>query len=252
MLGSGVGEFAMDIAFYAEEVYVVDHPLLGHFQADLYACALEAVCRAVNPCTVLMGHRYENSEVGPKLSCKMGRDLITDCVKIEREKETGALLCTKPIYGGNATAVFALHDRPQMVTIRAKATDALEKGTAKGEIKTLDCALDPSMGLTESLGLVAGEDAVDLNQAEVIVAGGRGVKTEDDFETLKGLVAAFRQRFDKVELGASRAVVDAGLCCPIPVRSARRGRRSLRNFTLPLPYPVPLSTWRVLPGPKRF
>jgi electron transfer flavoprotein alpha subunit len=210
VLGSGIDEFADEMASYVDEVYAVDNPLLSRYQADLYACALEAVCRAVNPRTVLMGHTYENREVGPKLGCKMGKDLITDCVKIERDRETGALLCTKPVYGGNAVAVFDLLERPQMVTIRSKITEALQKSPAKGLVTQLECELVPAMGLTESLGLVPGEEAVNLSRAEVIVAGGRGVKTVEDLEKLKGLAAVLRRRF-KVEMGASRAVVDAGL-----------------------------------------
>jgi electron transfer flavoprotein alpha subunit len=211
ILGHGMGQLADEIAYYANEVYVIDDPLLSGFQADLYASALEALCRELAPRTVLMGHTYENREMAPKLACKMENDLVTDCVKIERDKDTGSLLCTKPIYGGNAFAVFETHTEPQMVTVRPKATEALEKGSTKGEIIAFRCELAPSLAFTESLGLIPGEDAVSLTQAEAIVAGGRGAKTAEGIQQLRGLVGALRKYFSKVELGASRALVDEGL-----------------------------------------
>jgi electron transfer flavoprotein alpha subunit len=210
-LGSGVSPLADEISYYVPTVFVIDDPLLCGFQADLYASALEALCRALAPRTVLMGHTYENREVAPKLACKMENDLITDCVRIARDKKTGSLLCTKPIYGGNAFAVFQMDAEPQMVTVRPKATEALEKGGTQGEIIPFRCELVPSLALTESLALVPGKDAVSLTMAEAIVAGGRGVKTAEGIQQLQRLVGALKKYFSKVELGASRPLVDEGL-----------------------------------------
>ncbi len=211
VLGSGVGPLADVVSYYAGEVYVIDDPLLSVFQADLYASALEALCRDLAPRTVIMGHTYENREVAPKLACAMGNDLITDCVKIESDKETGSLLCTKPVYGGNAYAVFQLNVEPHMVTVRPKSMEALERGGMKGEIMPFHCKLDPALALTESLALVPEKDAVSLTMAQAIVAGGRGVKTAEGIQQLQGLVGALKKYFSKVELGASRPLVDEGL-----------------------------------------
>jgi electron transfer flavoprotein alpha subunit len=157
-----------------------------------------------------MGHTYDNLELAPKLACRMATDLITDCIKVERNGESGGLLCTKPIYGGNAVAVLQVDARPQIVTMRSKAVNAMEKCAFKGQITVFDCELAPSLALTESLGLVPGE-SVSLDKADAIVAGGRGVKSADGVADLMRLVAALGNRFDTVELGASRSLVDAGL-----------------------------------------
>ena len=211
ILGSGVGALADQISYYADEVYVIDDPALATYLPNVYASAFEALCRSVAPRTVLMGHTYENREMAPKLACKMENDLITDCVKIERDTETGSLLCTKPIYGGNAYAVFELNAEPQMVTVRPKSTDALEKGNTRGTIIPFAFDFNPLRKLSQSLRLVPGEDAVSLSQAEAIVSGGRGVKTADGIQTLQGLVGALKRYFPSVELGASRPLVDEGL-----------------------------------------
>jgi electron transfer flavoprotein alpha subunit len=211
IIGYGVGHLADELAYYVGEVYVIDDPLLSGFQADLYSSALEALCCTLAPRTVLMGHTYDSLELAPKLACKMGNDLVTDCVKIEREKGTGFLLCTKPIYGGNAVSVLELATAPQMVTVRPKVAEALEKGRTKGEIIPFCCELVSSMALTESLGLVPGEETVSLTQANAIVAGGRGVKTIEGIQQLQGLVEVLKRYFVKVELGASRPLVDEGL-----------------------------------------
>ena len=211
VVGSGVGPLADVICYYAPEVYVIDNPILSNFHADFYASALEALCHELVPRTVLMGHTYENREVAPKLACKLANDLVTDCVKIERDSETGALLCTKPIYGGNAYAVLQSNIEPQMVTVRPKSTDALEKGSTQGEIIPFHCELDPTMALTESLCFIPENDAASLTMAQAIVAGGRGVKTTEGIQQLQGLVEVLKKYFSKVELGASRPLIEEGL-----------------------------------------
>lgn len=213
ILGSRLGSLAQEISYYAGEVHVIDDPFLSTFLPDVYASALEALCRDLVPRTVLMGNTYENREVAPKLCCMMENDLVTDCVKLERDTERGVLLCTKPIYGGNAYAVFQLDAEPQMVTVRPKSTDTLEKGSTQGIIIPFPFPFEftSSLVLAKSLGIVPEAEAVSLSQAEAIVAGGRGVKAAEGIEQLQGLVGALRKYFSKVELGASRPLVDEGL-----------------------------------------
>jgi electron transfer flavoprotein alpha subunit len=211
ILGSGVGLLADEISYYASEVYVINDPFLCTFLPNVYASALEGLCRDLAPRTVLMGHTYENQDMAPKLACKMEDDLITDCVKLERDSETGALLCTKPIYGGNAYAVFQLDTEPQMVTVRPKSLEALEKGNTQGAIIPFSFEFTPSLVLVKSIGIVPDAETVSLSQAEAIVSGGRGVKTTEGIEQLQGLVEALKKYYGKVELGASRPLVDEGL-----------------------------------------
>ncbi|MBN2033399.1 MAG: electron transfer flavoprotein subunit alpha/FixB family protein [Deltaproteobacteria bacterium] len=211
ILGYKVRKLPDTISYYADEVYVIDDVLLSEFHADLSASALEGLCRELGPRTVLMGHNYENREVAPKLACKMKNDLITDCVKIERDSETGCLLCTKPIYGGNAYAIFQLDTEPQIVTLRPKSTESLEKGVSAGQIIPFWHKVSETDALSKSLEIVPEGHVVSLTQADAIVAGGRGVKTAEGIGELQKLVEVLKKYFSKVELGASRALVDEGL-----------------------------------------
>lgn len=208
VLGHDVEDLGEELALYASEVYVIDNPLLSHMHSDLHASALASLCRAISPITVLMGHTYENLEIAPKLAYRMEGDVASDCIKLERDRESGVLLCTKPIYGGNAVAVLEKDRTPQIATLRPKVMEALEKGAEKGSIIPFQCELHASTVLT--IGLIRG-DSVSLDKANAIVAGGGGVKTIEGLQELEDLVQALSNYFDKVSLGASRSLVDAGL-----------------------------------------
>jgi electron transfer flavoprotein alpha subunit len=210
VLGHGITEVADDIACYADEVYALDDPLLAGFQVDLYASALENLCRILKPGVLLLGHTYENFEVAPKIACRMGSELITDCVGLERDGAAGSLLCAKEVYGGNALAVFKLDTRPWIVTLRQKVYEAITRSESTGKVIPFDLKLDPATALTETVSTVA-EAGVNLGSAEVIVSGGRGVKTPEGIHELERLVDVLKRRFDRVELGASRPLVNEGL-----------------------------------------
>lgn len=210
VLGQGIAGVCDEISFYADEVYAIDNALLAEFQADIYASALEEVCRTISPVALLMEHSYENYELAPKVGYRTGSEVITDCTAIEKDEVSGALLCTKPIYGGNAVAVFELKSTPHIVTIRAKVYDALERGGSRGRVVRLECDLSPSLARVRSMEVVPGQN-VSLDKAEVIVSAGRGIKTQEGIDELRRLTGALERFFDKVEVGASRPVVDAGL-----------------------------------------
>jgi len=210
VLGHEVAALAEEMACYADEVYPLDHKLLAEFQADLYASALVEACRMIEPLSLLLGHTYDNLEMAPKVAFRLGSDLITDCLRVERDASTGNLLATKPVYGGNAQAVFELDTPPQMVLLRPRALEPLAKGRSKGKIIPLECGIDTSLILTESLAIVP-DEIVNLDQAEAIVSGGRGIKNLEGIGELNKLIGTLERYFDRVELGASRPLVDAGL-----------------------------------------
>ena len=213
VLGHAVGDISHEIAHFSEEVYSVDNPLLAAFQADLYAHALEQLCRSIAPDIVLMGHTLDNLDLAPKAACKMGTKLITDCIRLDIESETGYLLCTKPVYGGNAVATFMIDKKPYMVTLRPKVMEEIGRNPMEGEVIRFDPAIDASLAKTESIETVSG-DRVSLDKADAIVAGGRGIKKIEGLEQLEELVEILREYFGNVELGASRPLVDTGWLPP--------------------------------------
>jgi electron transfer flavoprotein alpha subunit len=207
VVGHGVNTVAEELACYARKVFVRDDPSLADFDPDRYASVLGALCTAVDPAIVIMGHTWDNQELAAKVACRLGGEAVMDCVKMEREEETGRLLCAKQIYGGHAVAVIRTEAEPQIVTVRPSATDP-ERDAEGGEIIPFGCDIAPSS--TRRIALVRGE-SVSLEKANAIVGGGRGIRTAEGLRRLEELVGALKKHFENVELGGSRALVDAGL-----------------------------------------
>lgn len=211
LVGPDVAKEAESIAVYCDEVYSIGNSCLESFRSHLYLVALEELLRRLSPEIVLMGHTVNNIDLAPRLAYRMGAGLITDCVSMSIDKETGSLLCTKPVYGDRANAVFVLDGRPKMATLRPKSVDAAAAGSKSGAIIEVEVAIDPSMfDGTQLVETVPGE-GVSLDKADAIVAGGRGVKNGEGLKLLGELVRALGKHFDSVEMGGSRPLIDAGL-----------------------------------------
>jgi len=209
VLGHGISEVTKGILPFAEEVYSIDHPLLEDFKVELYASALEQLCQKVVPDTVLMGCTLNNLDLAPRLACKMKVSLITDCVCLAIEPETGCLLCTKPTYGAKVVSIFKLDKKPYIVTLRRKTAEPLRQGSILGEV----IHFTPVLNGTSQIELIekVREESVRLDKAEAIVAGGRGIKDTEGLEKLKELISALKKYFKSVDLGASRPLIDSHL-----------------------------------------
>jgi electron transfer flavoprotein alpha subunit len=210
LLGHEISDATREITKFAEKVYSLDHPLLQNFQPELYTSALKQLCQKVNPDVVLMGCTLNNLDLAPRLAYRMGVEVITDCIDLAIEPGTGYLLCTKPVYGAKVLSTFKLGKKPYMVTLRPKAFEVIRLESDRGEIIHFDPVIDESLVKIEMIEKIK-EESVSLNKAEAIVAGGRGIKDAEGLERLKGLIKVLRKYFNKVELGASRPLVDARL-----------------------------------------
>lgn len=165
---------------------------------------------ALKPRAFILGHTYENLEVAPKIACRMGSDLITDSTLVSIDGATGRLLCTKQVYGGNAIAVYELTGQPGVVTVRPGACEPATPREEKAEILRFDVDMESSMALSETISVIE-EEAVNLGAAKVIVSGGRGASNPEGIGQLTKLADLLQNRFEKVEIGGSRPLVDAGL-----------------------------------------
>ena len=208
--GHEVAEMAEHIAGFSDEVYCVESPLLETFRSDLYAHFLEKLCRQISPEIILLGQTINNIDLAPKLACRMKATLITDCISIDIDEELGFLLCTKPVYGDRANAVFAVDSRPGMATLRPRSVEPIKESGSVGRISRFNITVDGFLEAIEIIGTVPG-DSVSIDKADAIVAGGRGVKGTEGLTVLEGLAESLKKYFDKVELGASRPLIDAGL-----------------------------------------
>ena len=209
LMGSGIGDLASEtIAFGADKVYVIDDPLLADYQTDSYLAVMEKVIKQVAPNILLLGQTAIGRDLAPRLAFRLGTAVAMDSVELNIDPESKLMLATRPVYGGNARAIYACEEtRPQMATVRAKAMEPQEMDESrKGEVINIDSGLDPSMIRTKVVDKVKEEViGVKLEDAEVVVCGGRGM---GDAEAFTGLEALAKLLGGAV--GASRPPCDSG------------------------------------------
>ena len=208
LVGTGVSGVAQEaIAFGADKVYVVDDPLLKDYQTDSYVAVMEKVVKQVMPQILVLGQTSIGRDLAPRLAFRLGTAASLDCLELSIDPASKRLLQTKPVYGGNAQAVFTFSTEPQIVTIRSKAMSPLERdGSRKGEVITIAAGLEPPAIRTKMLQKVKEEvEGVKLEDAAVIVSGGRGIGGADGFKQLAELAKML-----KGAVGASRPPCDNG------------------------------------------
>ena len=208
LVGSGISNLAQEaIAFGADKVYVVDDPLLKDYQTDSYVLVMEKVVKQVMPQVLLMGQTSIGRDLAPRLAFRLNTAASLGCLELAIDPQSKLLLQTKPVYGGNAQAVFVCESFPQIATLRLKAMTPLEADQSrKGEVITIDAGLDPSVIRTKVLEKVREEvEGIKLEDAEVVVSGGRGIGGAEGFKQLEEVA-----RMLKGAVGATRPPCDNG------------------------------------------
>jgi len=206
--GSGIANLAGEaIAFGADKVYVVDDPLLQDYQTDSYAAVMAKVVQQVSPRIILLGQNAVGRDLAPRLAFRLGTVAVTDGVALAIDPDSKRLLTTKPVYGGNAQAIFASESNPQIATVRAKVMSPLAQDSSrKGEVVAIAAGLEPAMIRTKVLNKVKQEVAgIKLEDAPVVVSGGRGIGGAEGFKQLTELAKLL-----KGAVGASRPACDNG------------------------------------------
>jgi electron transfer flavoprotein alpha subunit len=193
--------------FGLNKVYRLEHPLLKDFQPDAWVAALEWLIKQVSPKVFLISHAFVGREVAPRLAFRLNTELTTDCTALKIDPADKALIRTKPIYGGNAVAILKTGGSPQIVTVRKGAFEPAEQAAAKSEIAVMSPALDASAIKVKSLKTVA-QQIVELDKANVVISGGRGIQAKEDFDMLVALAKAMSKTHGNVMVGCSRPVVD--------------------------------------------
>ena len=220
LLGSGVKDLADKLAEYgADKVIVVDDPELKVYRTEPYAHALASVINQYKPEIVLVGATAIGRDLGPRVSARVATGLTADCTVLEigdfplqavpgQEQKHNQLLMTRPAFGGNTIATIACPDnRPQMATVRAGVMQKIEpiKG-AKAVVEEYNPGFTPNNKYVEILDVVkAVTDTVDIMDAKILVSGGRGVGSPENFKILEDLAAVLGGT-----VSCSRAVVDSG------------------------------------------
>lgn len=184
-------------------VYRVVHALLTAGQSDAYLAAAEQCARAVEPDVVLVGADTVGREIGPRLAHRLGGALVTEATGLA--VEDGALVVRRQVYGGRAVATLAVRGRPAVITVKPRALDAPTSAPAAGTLHdvTVDLAAD---ALPTRVREVLREQAeVGLEDAQIVVSGGRGVGGPEGFALLGELARALGGA-----VGSSRPPADAG------------------------------------------
>ena len=212
LLGWGLeGPAGEAFRFGADKVYAVENALLEGFQVDIHLAAWERLCREVSPNVLLLGRTLTGREVAPRLAFRLGVGLAQDCLEVKIDPETERLLANRPVYGGNAVATVACIDTPQIAAIRPKAYGTLEADESRhGEVVPFSVEIDPSVARAKVVDVVKEEvEGVKLEDARIVVAGGRGLGGPEPFADLEELA-----RVIGAGVGASRAAVDSGWVPP--------------------------------------
>jgi electron transfer flavoprotein alpha subunit len=209
LLADKVGDAAKDaIAFGADKVYVVESPLLKDYVTDSYVDAIEKLCHEVKPNIVLVGQTPMGRDLAPRLAFRLGTGVTLDCLDLKIDPQTKLMVQTKPVYGGNALAeIVCEKTRPQVATVRPKTMEALARNDSrKGEIIHFDPKLDASKIRAKFVERVKEKvEGVKLEDANVVVCGGRGMGGPENFAMLKELAKILG-----AALGASRPPCDNG------------------------------------------
>ncbi|MDT8335516.1 MAG: electron transfer flavoprotein subunit alpha [Desulfurivibrionaceae bacterium] len=222
LLGSALGDSAASlIAHGADKVYQVDNPALANFTDDAYANVFEDLVREYQPEIVLAGATAIGRSFIPRLATMLGTGLTADCTDLAIRAEDGALLQTRPAFGGNIMATIECPStRPQMATVRPLVMKPNSRDESRrGEV--VDYTPDSArlQSRVKVLRSVKEEsDELNITEADVLVAGGRGLESAKGFEMVRELAGLLGGA-----TAASRAAVDSGWI-PYPHQVGQTGK----------------------------
>ena len=210
LIGDGVTEEQMEelIRHGADEVYSVQDPRLARFVCESYSNVLSHLIKTYRPSIILAAATSTGRTLMPHVAVRVHTGLTADCTELDIEEGTGNLLQTRPAIGGNIMATIKTPDhRPQMATVRPKSSRPLPEDPSRtGKIIAVpvdDAHIDTRITVTGYRTDV--EDFVNIEEAEMVAAGGRGMKKAENFALLRGIA----EEFSGV-VGASRDAVDRG------------------------------------------
>ncbi len=220
LIGYQVKNLADELAAYgADKVIVVDDPELKEYRTEPYTHAMASVINEYKPEIVLVGATAIGRDLGPRVSARVATGLTADCTVLEigdfpinpipnQEQKHNQLLMTRPAFGGNTIATIACPDnRPQMATVRPGVMQKIDRiDGAKAEVIEYNPGFTPDNKYVEILEIVKSvKDTVDIMDAKILVSGGRGVGSAENFKLLQDLADVLGGT-----VSCSRAVVDSG------------------------------------------
>ena len=206
LIGSGLDAAAQELLTYGvDKVYVYDHPALKDFVISPYANCFTDFIEQVKPSSILVGATSLGRSLAPKVAARVRAGLTADCTMLEMKENTD-LVQIRPAFGGNIMAqIVTPNTRPQFCTVRYKIFSAPEKTAPKGEIVKMPVKDAMLVGATEVLRVTPKPEEIDISDAEIIVACGRGVRTKEDLALAQELAEALG-----AQMACTRPLVEAG------------------------------------------
>ena len=224
LIGSGVKGLADQLAEYgADRVIVVDDPELKEYRTEPYAHALASVINEYKPEIMLVGATAIGRDLGPTVSARVKTGLTADCTSPGKESEQkhNQLLMTRPAFGGNTIATIACPDnRPQMATVRPGVMQKIAPiAGAKANVVEFNPGFTPDNRYVEILNVVkAVKSTANIMEAKILVSGGRGVGSKENFKLLEYLAEVLGGT-----VSCSRAVVENGWL-PVDLQVGQTGK----------------------------
>lgn len=208
LVGYGVKGLADELIKYgADVVYVIDNPLLKNYTTEGYAKVIADLANEIKPEVILYGATYIGRDLAPRIASRLHTGLTADCTGLDID-ENGLLLQIRPAFGGNLIATIICPERrPQMATVRPGVMKKAPKDEKrKGEIIEIQANIKEGDIRTQIFDIIKeAKSKVNIEEADIIVSGGRGVGGAEGFKLIQQLADALGG-----VVGASRAAVDAG------------------------------------------
>jgi electron transfer flavoprotein alpha subunit len=206
LVGDAVAGLASElIAYGASRIITVEHPHLKNYTSDGYSQAILAVVEQENPEAIVFGHTSLGKDLSPKIASRLQSGLVSDVTEIEGAGDDTVFI--RPIYSGKAFEKVKVKDGVIFATIRPNNIAPLEKDTSRsGDVSSVSVEITNLRTIIKEV-VRKSTEGVDLSEAKVVVAGGRGVKSEEGFEPLKELANLLGGA-----VGASRGACDAEYC----------------------------------------
>lgn len=211
LIGSQVYKTAQTLIQYgADVVYSYDYEELCEFHVDSYTNVIEDFIRKIKPSSFLVGATAQGRSLAPRAAARFATGLTADCTKLEMKENTD-LIQIRPAFGGNIMAeIVTPYTRPQFCTVRYKVFEARSpENVAEGTIEQMEISADKRISRIEVLKVQDKPKEVDISEAEVIVAVGKGVKSKADLEMIRKLA-------DRIgaQLACTRPLVECGWFSP--------------------------------------
>ena len=196
LIGSKVQNLVEDLSRHgADEVLVVDAPELEHYTTDGYTKAICELANAKKPNIIFIGATFIGRDLGPRVAARLETGLTADCTSLDVDVESGDLLATRPAFGGNL-----------MATVRPGVFEKLPLGENDATVENVEVKFNSNDIRTKIVEIIKEhKDIVDISEANVLVAGGRGIGSEENFKMLKELAEVMNG-----SIAASRAAVEKG------------------------------------------